>query len=139
MRDFSYGFIPLRKGPKGWEVAIVSHHKGFWGFPKGHLDEGETPRQGAERELLEETGLKVVRYLSDEEFSENYHFFYQHQRIYKTVVYFIAIVEGVLTPQKEELADAQWVPLDKAEQRLTYPESQSIARKVIELLRSKST
>ena len=32
---------------------------GFWGFPKGHLDEGESPIEAAEREVFEETGFLV--------------------------------------------------------------------------------
>lgn len=32
---------------------------GYWTFPAGYLELGETPRIGAEREALEETGVKV--------------------------------------------------------------------------------
>ncbi|HMN12153.1 MAG TPA: NUDIX domain-containing protein [Bellilinea sp.] len=32
---------------------------GFWSFPAGFLDAGETPENGAMRESLEETGLTV--------------------------------------------------------------------------------
>jgi 8-oxo-dGTP pyrophosphatase MutT (NUDIX family) len=34
---------------------------GTWSFPKGHLEEGEDPRQGALRELREETGIGDVK------------------------------------------------------------------------------
>lgn len=30
-----------------------------WGFPGGHLEDGEAPEEGARRELEEETGLRV--------------------------------------------------------------------------------
>ncbi|HUO56011.1 MAG TPA: NUDIX domain-containing protein, partial [Candidatus Paceibacterota bacterium] len=40
------------------EVALVLNGKGaFWGFPKGHLDEGEDALTAARREIKEETGL----------------------------------------------------------------------------------
>lgn len=35
------------------------NNAGTYGLFGGHLDEGETPREGAARELLEETGIKV--------------------------------------------------------------------------------
>ena len=37
-----------------WHVAT-----GKWMFPGGHVDEGETPTEAAEREVQEETGLSV--------------------------------------------------------------------------------
>ena len=35
------------------------YDSGFWGFPKGHMEEGESPLKAAEREVFEETGFKV--------------------------------------------------------------------------------
>jgi len=34
-------------------------YPGFWDFPGGKLEAGENPEKGLEREVLEETGLKV--------------------------------------------------------------------------------
>lgn len=54
------GGIVLRRGP-GPLVAVVRLRKrNDWVLPKGKLDSGETPRQAAEREVLEETGHEVV-------------------------------------------------------------------------------
>lgn len=45
--------------------AVVPE-KGKWSLPAGYLDLGETPREGAAREVAEETGLRVcVRELVD--------------------------------------------------------------------------
>ena len=38
-------------------LRSVGWKAGLWGPPGGHLDEGETPEQAAERETFEETGL----------------------------------------------------------------------------------
>ncbi|MGC4758017.1 NUDIX hydrolase [Micromonospora trifolii] len=37
----------------------ATHHPNVWGLPGGHGEPGETPEQTAERELLEETGLRA--------------------------------------------------------------------------------
>ena len=33
--------------------------RSFWGYPKGHLEDGEKPSEAALREVYEETGFKV--------------------------------------------------------------------------------
>ena len=38
---------------------LVRSNEGFWGFPKGHVEAGETERETAAREIREETGLCV--------------------------------------------------------------------------------
>lgn len=37
----------------------VSHGKGQWSFPGGHLEFGEKPEEAAQREVFEETGLRI--------------------------------------------------------------------------------
>ncbi len=45
------------------KVLLVKHKKlGKWLGPGGHMEENELPHQAAEREFLEETGLKVQVY-----------------------------------------------------------------------------
>ena len=48
----------IRCGP----TVLVVHHpsSGFWGFPKGHLEAGETAAAAAIREVGEETGIRVT-------------------------------------------------------------------------------
>lgn len=57
-----------RKGPQGNRQVLMgnrtgSHGAGTWSFPGGHLEMGESPRQAAEREVAEETGIKDLWHL----------------------------------------------------------------------------
>jgi hypothetical protein len=40
-------------------LLIKNRRSAHWGFPKGHIEMGETPQQTAMREVLEETGIHV--------------------------------------------------------------------------------
>ncbi len=44
---------------QGGRVLLLHKKAGYWDFPKGAVEEGETPKQAAARELGEETGLKA--------------------------------------------------------------------------------
>lgn len=45
------------------EILLIQDSKDRWTIPKGHIESGESPRQAAEREIREETGLQKMRVL----------------------------------------------------------------------------
>lgn len=134
MKHQSYGVIPLRRKEKDWEVLLIQHQAGHWAFPKGHPELNETPKEAAERELQEETGLTVVRYLFEEPLIESYYFTWNKQLVHKTVTYFIAEVKGHVRLQEAEVASSQWVPLSQATDLITFKEGQRICQQVCQLL-----
>ena len=43
-----------------WNVLLIRHNKGrHVSFPKGHIEPGETESMTAEREIFEETGIRL--------------------------------------------------------------------------------
>ena len=127
----SYGIIPLRHSEDKWNVFIILHKMGnHWGFPKGHADEGETPYEAAVRELLEETGLKVEKSLLTDPISESYTFSRKGTDVLKQVYYYPAIVSGAFLLQPEEIRDGKWVPIEDANDLLTFDEAKKILAKV---------
>ncbi len=134
MREYSYGIIPLHQSQGKWEVLLIQHCAGHWAFPKGHAEGKETPKQAAERELKEETALTVSRYLSEKPLMESYAFFVQKKKIYKTVYYFLAQVEGEVIIQEAEVFASQWLPIDQAINHITFKEGKNLCLKVKRLL-----
>lgn len=76
-------------------------------FPSGGMDEGETPEQAAQREVLEETGIRVTcaghRYLC-----------YPSNGITDQKIHIIIAdyTSGELIPQDDEILKCYWLPKD---------------------------
>ncbi|MBR1558890.1 MAG: NUDIX domain-containing protein [Clostridia bacterium] len=125
----SCGAVIFRKTDV-WNVLLIRHNKGrHVSFPKGHVEPGETESQTAEREIREETGLTVR---VDRRFrAENRYNIRPDTQ--KLVVIFAAVTDQEeITPQPEEIAEAVWVPVEEAAERLTYERDRRIMRDAFE-------
>lgn len=58
-KQISAGAIVFRREPTGQTKFLLLYHgRGYWNFPKGHLEQGERATAAFLREVEEETGLK---------------------------------------------------------------------------------
>jgi ADP-ribose pyrophosphatase YjhB (NUDIX family) len=66
VREPTAGGIIFRRSPKNKdiEILLIQDAKNRWTIPKGHIEEGETAKQTAEREIREETGLQEMKVLN---------------------------------------------------------------------------
>src|ERR1700760_1871961 len=108
------GGIVLR-GEKNPRIAVVRLRKrNEWVLPKGKLDDGETPRAAAEREVLEETGHDV----SVHEFLGT--LVYESSGGFKVVHYWRMQAAGAQTHElMHDIREVDWLPLDAAVERLS--------------------
>ena len=135
IKEESFGIVPLSKDSEGWKVFVILHKEGnHWGFPKGRKAAGENPKETAARELEEETGLIVERYLQEEPMIESYQFRSRYQLVLKSVFYFPAVVTGEVKLQPEEIRDGKWILLKEAHHHLTFQEARSICQQVMKLV-----
>lgn len=100
------------------KVLLINQTNGCWGFPKGHMEKGESEIETAIRETKEETNLDVD-VDSNMRFETSY---YVKNDILKTVVYFIAhpIDKIELKIQESEIKSAIWVDINEVENYLMY-------------------
>jgi len=131
MNEESFGIIPLRATPKGWEVFLIQHKGALhWGFPKGKADAGETPLTAASRELFEETGLGIAELLKEQPYQEAYQYSRGGKQIDKKVFYFPAVVTGEVQLQENEVSGGKWVNLTEATAHITFEESKRICKEL---------
>ncbi|HWV57557.1 MAG TPA: NUDIX domain-containing protein [Longimicrobiales bacterium] len=109
-----------------------------WGLPKGHIEEGETAMEAAEREVREETGLTHLRSVTELP-TIDWYFRDQGQLVHKFCRFFLMeSPSGDARPQLAEgISDCRWLPLDEALALLTHDNARQVLRAAGELLRAK--
>jgi 8-oxo-dGTP pyrophosphatase MutT (NUDIX family) len=107
----------------------------LWSLPKGHIEQGETPEQTAEREVEEETGItgSVLAPLG----SIDYWFVTEGRRVHKTVHhYLLRSLGGELSDEDVEVTEVAWVPLSELHSRLAYADERKLAERAGEMIDS---
>ena len=106
------------------------YDSGFWGFPKGHMEEGESPLKAAEREVFEETGFKV-KSISEKPIAESRYTIEYGGPIEKTVWFYeMEVIEGFVKEPDEEIEEIAIVSEEKGLELLTYDEDKKILKYV---------
>lgn len=83
----SCGAVVFRRKSGNIEYLLIKNKKGNnWGFPKGHIELGETETETAIREVYEETGLKITPVTGFRVVSE----YHPKGKVTKQVVFFLA-------------------------------------------------
>ncbi len=99
------------------KILMIKQKSGFFGFPKGHMEEFESEKETAIREVKEETNLDI-EIESSLRFPISY---LQKDNMTKEVVYFIAeAINNEVKLQESELTDFEWVNIDEVENKLTF-------------------
>lgn len=118
----SGGVIFRRNSTSGQlEILLIQDAKNRWTIPKGHVEEGEQPKETAEREIREETGLqemKVHNWLG----KVNFRYRRTHTLVLMTM--HIYLVQGLgdtdsLEPE-DWLSGIRWMPANEAIDKIAY-------------------
>ena len=104
-------------------LLIKNKRSAHWGFPKGHIEKGETKKQTACREVLEETGIHLNIIDGFESVSK----YKIKDKIEKQVSIFVGTTKDVNTViQPEEIEDYIWLTYDRAMSLLKFDNDKNI-------------
>ena len=132
--EISSGGVIFKRKDNSFEVALVSKKKGkIWCLPKGHIEEGESLKETAIREVKEETGLRgdIIYWYSNKDKKG------ELIKIFKRVYFFLLkYVEGETKDHDHEVENVQWFDIKKARKILTYKTEQDVMKKAEKILKN---
>ncbi len=127
-REYSCGAVLFSKSGGKTRYLLVKEKNGNIGFPKGHMEKGETEHECALREIFEETGIKACIVSG---FCERIKYPLLNGHI-KHVAYFAAFYDGNQEPlHTGEVDDIKLLELDDAMNALSYDMSKNILKKFL--------
>lgn len=106
----SCGVIPYRRTHRGTELLLLLQSSGWWSFPKGHMDRGESEQETALRETREETGLEAQLLPGFREVTE----YSIGPNTRKQLVLFLGEVSGEITLAEREIKAYRWMSIQEA-------------------------
>jgi 8-oxo-dGTP pyrophosphatase MutT (NUDIX family) len=103
------------------EILLIKDAKNRWTIPKGHVEEGEEPKDTAEREIREETGLQEME-VYDWLGKVNFRYRRNHTLVLMTMHIFLVQGRGNTDRLHPEdwLSDIQWLPANVAIENIAY-------------------
>nr|WP_245992302.1 NUDIX hydrolase [Corynebacterium choanae] len=105
----------------------------LWSMPKGHVENNDSLRATAEREVWEETGLTAT--IIDTLGVIDYWFVSGGKRIHKTVHHhLLRYVDGDFNDEDPEVTEVGWFPASQLAEKLTYADERYLAHRAEELL-----
>ena len=123
VREPTAGGVVFRRNPKtnAIEILLIQDAKNRWTIPKGHIEEGETSKETAQREIGEETGLhdvKVMNWLG----KINFQYRRQQSLVLMTTEIFLVKAKGDDNKVKPEkwMTSISWMPANEALDKIEY-------------------
>jgi 8-oxo-dGTP pyrophosphatase MutT (NUDIX family) len=141
LKEFSCGAVIYKmKNDNPLFLLVNSKRSGTWGFPKGHIENGESEIETARREILEETGIKNIEFIKVFRQKDVYMIAGAASRtgerqVEKHSIYFLAsTTEDALDFDKNEIFKLKWTDINQAQDMLSFANQKKIINSAYNLI-----
>ena len=110
-------------------LLVYEKNRNCWGFPKGHMEDGETEIETALREVKEEVGLDVE---IDKERRYTLNYVIRDEIAKPTVLYIAKAKNDEIIMQENEIENIRWCSFEEALNTLTFDNWKEMFKEVIE-------
>lgn len=114
------------------KYLLIRQTNGDWGFPKGHMEEKETEKETAIREIKEETNIDIEIINDNSEIIS----YCSKENTMKDVEYFIgkAITENAIK-QETEISEIVWLEYEDALNTISHNEVKELFKKLVSTIK----
>jgi 8-oxo-dGTP pyrophosphatase MutT (NUDIX family) len=137
--ETSAGGVVVRMGDAGGVARplspIIRDSYDNWGFPKGHVEDGEPPEVAAVREVSEETGLDALSLRASID-TIDWYFRFRGRLIHKVCHFYLMFTDvSDTSPQRAEgITACRWEAYEDAAQLVSYANARDVLRRAHELV-----
>lgn len=124
--EWSAGAVIFNVGSPEPEYLLLHYTAGHWDFPKGNIEAGETERQAAIREIMEETGITDIAFLEGFRHIVSYRYRKGRRVVSKEVSFFLAQTRTKEVAISHEHIGYAWKKYDDAMKQLTFKNARNL-------------
>ena len=131
----SAGAVVFRFKENRIYYLLLHYEAGHWGFPKGHIEKGESIEETARREIEEETDLKEIKFYP--EFKKWFRYFFksypqgdkkERENIMKIATFLLAEAPRGEVKVSHEHSEFKWLPYKEALEQITFKKTKELLK-----------
>jgi bis(5'-nucleosidyl)-tetraphosphatase len=116
------------------KYLLLHYEGGHWDFVKGHVERNETEKDTVRRETEEEAGITDLEFIEGYRQPISYYYKRAGRTVYKEVIFYLIESKTDAVRLSREHVGFDWLPYDRAYDRLTYKNAKETLRKAHEFL-----